>query len=210
MKPSVVIFDFDGTLVDTFEYLFLIGNMMAKEFNFKCVAPDEIEAFRDKTVRQAMQALGVPILKLPVILLKGLQEMNRRIEDVCLIEGIGEVLFRLKEQHIQLGVVSTNTKENIEAVFTRYGLADVFDFVFIGSGMLGKPRALKKAMQQHELNHEHILYVADEVRDIEASRQVGISVASVTWGFNSAKILQTYQPDYLIHHPQELLSVLTE
>ena len=209
MKPSVVIFDFDGTLVDTFEYLFLIGNMMAKEYHFKCVMPDEIDGFKDKTVRQAIRSLGVPVVKLPAILIKGLQEMNRRIEDVCLVDGVGEVLLQLKEQNIQMGVVSTNTRENIEAVFQRYDLAHLFDFVFIGSGMLGKPRAIKKAIRQHGLDCERILYVADEVRDIEASRQVGISVASVTWGFNSAKILETYKPDYLIHHPKELLAVLT-
>jgi phosphoglycolate phosphatase len=208
MKPSVVVFDFDGTLVDTFEYLFLIGNMMANEFKFKNLTPEEVETFKDKTIRQAMRALGVPVLKMPAILYRGMKEMNRRIEDVRLVEGMGEVLVHLKEQKIQLGVVSTNTRENIEAVFKRYGLDHVFDFIFIGSGMLGKPRALKKAIQHYGLNREDMIYVADEIRDIEASRRVGISVASVTWGFNSAKVLQSYHPDFLVHHPQALLPIL--
>jgi phosphoglycolate phosphatase len=210
MKHPVVMFDFDGTLVDTFEYLFLIGNMMAKEFGFKGIKRHQMTTFKDKTIRQALRELDVPVFQLPGILLKGMKEMSDRIEDVKMIVGWEAVLHELKEQAVTLGVVSTNTRENIQTVLKRQGLEHIFDFIFVGSGMLGKPRAIKKAIQQYGLDVDRVLYVADEVRDIEASRRVGIAVASVTWGYNSANILQAHKPDYLIDRPHELLQIVED
>ncbi len=86
----------------------------------------------------------------------------------------------------------------------------MFDFISVGSGLFGKRRTLNKVIKQHNLKKDDILYVGDEVRDIEASRGVGIAVASVTWGYNSRKVLQAYGPDYLIDQPQELLHILKD
>lgn len=210
MKDPVFIFDFDGTIADTLEYLLAIGNELAGEFKFNNVERHQIEAFRNKTLRQLIHELGVPIFRIPMILLRGKKELNNRIQEVRVIEGVGEALLQLKKRKVQLGLVSTNTMENIHSVLRNHGLEDVFDFIYIGSGLLGKPRALNKAIKQYGLDVNQILYVGDEIRDIEASRRVGLSVVSVTWGYNSSEILRAYDPDYLIDHPRELLQIFEE
>ncbi len=210
MKDPVIIFDFDGTIADTLEYFFVIGNELAREFKFKNVKRHQIDAYRNKSIRQLIRTLDVPIFKIPRMLLKGKQELNNRIHEVQLIEGVGEVLLQLKKQNVRLGLVSTNSMENIQGVLRNYGLDDIFDFICISSRLLGKPRLLKRAIDQHELNVDRTLYVGDEIRDIEASRRAGLSVVSVTWGYNGSEILQAYAPDYLIDHPHELLQIFEE
>jgi phosphoglycolate phosphatase-like HAD superfamily hydrolase len=55
---------------------------------------------------------------------------------------------------------------------------------------------------------DEVIYVGDEIRDIEAAKRSKIPVISVTWGFNGTAILQQYQPDYLVHKPQEIIQLL--
>jgi len=208
MKEPIIIFDFDGTIADTFESFIAIGNTLAEEFNFKSIDHHQIEAFKDKTIRQAIRDLEVPVLQIPKLLLKGKKAQHDHIQNIKLIAGMALVLEQLKSQNTPLGLVSTNTLQNIQPVLKNHHLENTFDFIGTGSGLFGKRRALNKIIKQQHLNKDHILYVGDEIRDIEASRSIGISVASVTWGYNSRKVLQTHHPDYLIDQPQELLHLI--
>ena len=60
----------------------------------------------------------------------------------------------------------------------------------------------------NKLQKYQVIYVGDETRDIRSARRSKIGIAAVTWGFNSAAILQEYQPDYLVNRPQQLLDVI--
>lgn len=210
VKNTVILFDFDGTIADTFENFILIGNALAKEFQFQSLAQHQIEDFKNKTIRQAIQDLEVPILQIPKLLFKGKQELKNRMHTIKVIDGMTDVLKTCKTQNIKMGLVSTNALKNIQAMLQNWHLDHLFEFIGTGSGLFGKRRALNKIIKQNSLKKDDILYVGDEVRDIEASRGVGIAVASVTWGYNSRKVLQTYAPDYLIDHPQELLHIIKE
>lgn len=202
---KIFIFDFDGTLADTFDDMIAIGNALADEFQFQRVEPHQIDTFKDKTIRQAIRDLDVPIFKIPKLLLRGKQEQKKNIQNIQMVPGLKEVLMELKKKNIRLGLVSTNAIENIRATLQNWHIEHLFDFLNVGPGLFGKHRAINKVIQQHSLNTNNIIYIGDEVRDIEASRQIGIRIAAVTWGYNSAKLLQSHHPDYLIHTPQDLL-----
>ena len=62
-------------------------------------------------------------------------------------------------------------------------------------------------MVKQALHPSNVLYVGDEVRDIEAAKKAGIRIAAVTWGYNSKKALEAYKPDYLVTKPEELLQI---
>ncbi len=94
MKEPVIIFDFDGTLADTFDNFIAIGNALAKEFKFKSVEPHHIETFKDKTIRQAIRDLEVPILQIPKLLIKGKKAQHDHIQNINLVEGMDTVLKR--------------------------------------------------------------------------------------------------------------------
>lgn len=71
--------------------------------------------------------------------------------------------------------------------------------------MFGKGRVLGHVIQKQKLHQQKVVYVGDEVRDIEAAREAGIPIVAVSWGFNSVHRLQQSQPDYVVTDPKQLL-----
>jgi len=54
-----------------------------------------------------------------------------------------------------------------------------------------------------------MIYIGDEVRDIKAAKRAAVSVAAVTWGFNTKEALSKHEPDWLISTPDELAKLMT-
>ena len=102
-------------------------------------------------------------------------------------------------------VMSSNSKRNIEAFLERHGIRSLFNSVQGGVGLLSKARVLKRIVQKGGIDFSQVIYVGDETRDIDASKQVGILVAAVSWGFSSRDALVAQSPAFLIDHPQQLL-----
>ncbi|MBU1122329.1 MAG: HAD-IA family hydrolase [Candidatus Omnitrophota bacterium] len=206
MPNKIIIFDFDGTIADTFSHLLKIGNRLADEFDFKKIQRNEITSLQKKKPIDIIKHLNVPILKIPVILRHLKRELHKEIATVELIPGLKEVLPQLKKKGHILGILSSNSSENV-ATFLRNHNLDFFDFVTTTSKLWSKNIQLKKIIKSHKLNRNNVIYVGDEKRDIIAAKKAKIKVAAVTWGYNSAKVLAEYHPDYLIKNPQELLQL---
>ena len=81
-------------------------------------------------------------------------------------------------------------------------LADTFDLIFAITNRLSVEFGYKKAKA------EEIVYIGDEIRDINAAKKAKVKVIAVTWGFNSKEVLSEYQPDALVDQPQELIEVI--
>jgi phosphoglycolate phosphatase len=63
-------------------------------------------------------------------------------------------------------------------------------------------------MNQLQCAADEVLYVGDSEVDIETSRNAGVPIVAVSWGFRDVNFLKTLHPDFLIHHPSELLDIL--
>jgi HAD superfamily hydrolase (TIGR01549 family) len=200
MKYRIVIFDFDGTTADSFASFLIILNRLAQEFQFKAVAPEEIEAFQRKTSQEVTHSLEIPFFKLPFVLQRARKEFREMMPVIPIIPGMKETLFGMQTHEVQLGLLSSNGQENIQD-FLRRNRLDCFDVILSSSGLWSKARRLDKMVRAFGVEREKVLYVGDETRDIEAARKV----AAVSWGYNNAEILREFSPDYLFENPQELL-----
>jgi phosphoglycolate phosphatase len=69
---------------------------------------------------------------------------------------------------------------------------------------------MKKIIKLERLDKDACIYVGDETRDIEAAHRAKLPIVSVTWGFNSKKILVKYKPDFLANQPNDLLKILNK
>jgi phosphoglycolate phosphatase len=72
--------------------------------------------------------------------------------------------------------------------------------------LFGKQRALKKILKVYELSASEVLYIGDEVRDIEGAKKAGVASGAVTWGYNDEELLLEHEPDVMFNSPQDLLS----
>ncbi|MBE9224237.1 HAD-IA family hydrolase [Phormidium sp. LEGE 05292] len=208
MTIKVIIFDFDGTVADTFDALVTISNNLAPEFGYLPATPEEISTIKDLTTREIIQQSGVAIYKLPFIIRKIIAELNNKIHTLSPVEGIKTALVELKNQGNQLGIITSNDKENVQVFLQNNELLDLFDFIYSGTRIFGKSRVINNFLRQANLRPAEIVYVGDETRDIEAAKKSNIKVIAVSWGFNSRNILKQQKPDFLIEHPQQLVEVI--
>lgn len=208
MSVKVIIFDFDGTLADTLDALVRITNRLAEEFGYQTAAPEELSTVRALSSREIVKKSGISFLKLPFLLKKIREELQPEIQTLSPIPEIKEALIELKREGYCLGILTSNSENNVKTFINNQGMQDIFSFVYSETSIFSKDKSLKKLMRKNHLNSEEVIYVGDETRDIEASKKINIKVIAVTWGFNSGEVLAKHQPDFLIHEPSELSNVL--
>ncbi|MGB3262733.1 MAG: HAD-IA family hydrolase [Microcoleus sp.] len=205
---KVIIFDFDGTLADTIDILLSITNRLSAEFGFKPATKEEVAQLSNLTSWQILRYSGISIFKFPLLIRKLRAELRSEISDVQLFPGIKEVLLELKSLGFQLGIITSNSRENVLAALENNNLQDTFTFIYSGS-TFGKHKVINKWLRQEHINPEEVFYVGDEIRDIDAARKTGIKIIAVGWGFNSQEVLALHHPDFLIERPQQLIEIMS-
>ncbi|MEG4278282.1 HAD-IA family hydrolase [Microcoleus sp. MON1_C1] len=204
---KVIIFDFDGTLADTIDILLSITNRLSVELGFKSATKEQIAQLSNLTSWQLLQYSGISIFKFPLLIRMLKAELRSEIPNIKLFPGIKEVLLALTKLGFQLGIITSNSRENVLASLETNGLQDTFTFIYSGS-TFGKHKVINSWLKTEHINPQQVVYVGDEIRDIEAARKTGIKVIAVAWGFNSQEALAAHNPDFLIKRPQELIEIM--
>jgi len=207
MKNLTIIFDFDGTIADTYHYIIDISNRIAPKFNYDLINLNTTDKLRNKTAKEVVKFLKIPILKIPAILIKAKKEFNKDIGNIKPIEGIADALKKLQNSGIKIGILSSNSIENIHQFLDDHHL-HFFDFIHTTPLIWTKNTSLKQLMKRQDLHKDSIIYIGDETRDIDAGRWLGVKAAAVTWGFNSKVTLKKSKPDFLFEDPKELLELV--
>ncbi|MBF0483515.1 MAG: HAD-IA family hydrolase [Candidatus Omnitrophica bacterium] len=207
MQPTkAIIFDFDGTIADTFSALIQISNQLAKVFKFKEINLAEIDDLKHQNVHFIIQHLRISRLRLPQIISRAQKELNKQIELIKPIDGLAEILQYLHSRDYKLGILTTNSLDNVHKFLKHHDL-NYFDFVQSCPRILGKHRALAKILKKYKLAKTNVWYVGDEIRDIEAASRIGIPIIAVGWGYNSPQALGLLEPEKLIYNPQEIKEI---
>lgn len=196
MKP-LVLFDFDGTIANTFDALVKILNKHKEKYGYQKITPSLVKKLRDKSLSEIVNLAGISKWKLFFIARRAKKELNSQLEIVPLVKGMGEV-FRTLRKNYRIGIMSSNSKKNVFKFLTLHGLKA--DEIYGGVSLFSKARKLRKL--------QPIVYVGDEARDVEACSKARIPMIAVTWGFNSEKAL--LGADYLAKKPADILKILAK
>ncbi|MFV1995233.1 MAG: HAD hydrolase-like protein [Verrucomicrobiales bacterium] len=211
-KAPVIIFDFDGTLADTLEEALLIVNTLAPKYGFPVIDDEKVQRLRGLSAREVIREVGIRPRSIPSFLrdLKG--ELRSRLDRIRPIEGIRESLEKLKAAGITMGILTSNSRENVEIFLERTGLRECFAFLRSGSSLFGKARNLRRIIEK-ELpgglkDARRVIYVGDEIRDVLAAKRAGVRAVAVCWGANSREALEACEPDLLLEEPSELPAIV--
>ena len=196
-----VIFDFDGTLVRSHQQVYKVLGELAREYNLRLPSQDEL---RQMSTWEAMTAMGVKLWQVPMLTAQARKRLAAVASTVQVEPGIVDLLSELRSVGVKVGLVSSNSKQNIQQILQNHSMAEYFNEILAGSSLLGKQRKILKMIDLLKLRREQILYVGDETRDIEACKKIDVACAAVSWGFHSTEKLASYQPQYLVQSPQEL------
>jgi phosphoglycolate phosphatase len=187
---KAVIFDFDGTLADTFPFIFDIVTKLAPKYGYKPLSRAEIEELRNMSFRDIIKKYKVGPISLLRMTIDAHSANKERLPETKIFPGLPEVLRRLKTDGYLLAIISSNSKENIETVLKRDGLDGVFDGIYTSLNLFGKGAKLRQALRKGHFTPVETIYVGDEVRDYDAANEAGVKSISVTWGYNSQQILK--------------------
>ncbi|WP_066379969.1 MULTISPECIES: HAD-IA family hydrolase [unclassified Anabaena] len=208
MTQKVIIFDFDGTIADTVDALVSIANRLAVDFGYVQITPEELKLLRNLSSREIIKYSGISVFKIPFLVKKVKTELKNKIQELKPIPGMKEALEELQIHGYKLGIITSNSQDNVTAFLKSHQLDSYFEFIYSGVTIFGKTTIINNVLKQKQIKTQFVIYVGDETRDIEASKKAKIKVIAVTWGFNSPEILAKQNPDFLIHQPSELLPVI--
>jgi phosphoglycolate phosphatase len=204
VKYKLVIFDFDGTLADSFPWFSGIVNTLADIYKFKRIEGSEVERLRGYDARRLIAHVGVPAWKLPLIGNHMRRLMTQQIGAISLFAGVDQMLRELAAREVTLAVVSSNSYANIRQVLGPAN-AELIRYYECGVSMFGKHTRFKKIVKKSGVPRSQTLCIGDEIRDIEAARRAELPFGAVAWGFTSVEALQAYAPAELFTQVDQIV-----
>ena len=205
-----VIFDMDGTILNTLDDLTESVNFTVTKFGFPSFTSDEVKYFVGN---------GVDILfqrALP-------ENCNRETFQGCIktfkthyaknmfhntkpYNGIIDLMQNLKVSGVKLGVVSNKFDSAVKELSNKYfkGLIDASIGQSVDIPPKPEPSGVLKCAK--ELNAKNFVYVGDSDVDVQTAKNAGVPVIGVTWGFRDLSYLDG--ADYIANRPEELKDIL--
>ncbi|MDP3963333.1 MAG: HAD-IA family hydrolase [bacterium] len=206
MQTKILLFDFDGTIADSADAAMRAYNEVASQNNYRMISKADLPVLRSRSAMDNVRDFGIPLLKLPFIVKKVRTALKKEIPNFKAIEGMAESLKLLKGKGYKLYIISSNSRENMRS-FLEHNRIDEFDDIYSVSSFFGKHAKIKSLLKAHHWEKSFVMYIGDEVRDIEAARKADVTSVAVTWGYNTEKALAKNNPDILLRNPSELSSL---
>lgn len=203
VQPELIVFDFDGTLADSFPWFAAELNAVARDWGFRQITDEDAARLRRLSAEAIFRELQVPRWKMPWIARDLRRRMRRDIDRIALFEGVAPLLSRLAASDRRVAIMSSNARANIHAVLGPE-LCDGIDAFECGAALNGKAQRLRRLSRRTGIPTAAMLYIGDEVRDIEAARRAGAAAGAVTWGYNCESVLCAMAPDRLFQAVTEL------
>jgi len=202
-----VIFDFDGTLVDSKDIAIASINKLSEKYKFKRIIEEEIEHLRKLSIVEKCKALNVPVYKLPIWAVEFYTLYRNAMKSLHMFEGVREMLFELKNRGYEVAIISSNSEQIIREFLKKHKV-DIINKIHCSKNIFGKDKIIKRFLSKNKLSSSQVIYVGDEHRDIVACKKNNIKVIWVGWGFDVLETLEDETPDYVVNKPEEILSIL--
>jgi phosphoglycolate phosphatase len=202
-----VVFDFDGTLVDSKAVFISAYNQLAGKYRFNKIDEQGIPQLIKLSMRDRMRVLKVPFYKLPVLTAEFISLYNKSIHSINLMAGMADVLKALENSGYKTAIISSNAVHSIRQ-FLQNNQLDFIKDVYSSSRLFGKDKVISKFLQKNRLQKTEVIYVGDEERDVIACKKSGIRIVWVAWGFEVKEVVINSKPHFMAHTPGELLEIV--
>ena len=208
---EMIVFDLDGTLLDTLDDLWMAVNAALEKFSLPLRTKEEVRSFVGNGIVKLMQrAVGTECSDFEGILTAFKEYYAAHCADKTKpYDGIIPLLKTLKQRGIKLGVLSNKADFAVKMLAEEY-FNGVFDIALgenEAAGIRKKPApdSLLAVMEQFGVAKEKTLYVGDSEVDIQTAANAGVACLSVTWGFKDEAFLVENGATKFARQPYEIL-----
>lgn len=208
-----VIFDLDGTLIDTIEGLANSVNAAMDFYSFPNHSIEKYRTFVGNGVGKLVER-ALPEGK------KNLTEDARKIFEkhyaetmldvLPVYDGIEELLEYLIKNNIKIAV-NTNKMDVFAKPMIKKVFGDIFFDVLGEVDFLSRkpsPDGVNYLLGKLDLSCDECLYIGDSQVDIKTARNANMRCVSVTWGFASREVLIENEPEIMVNHPREIIDLI--
>ena len=212
MIIRAVLFDLDGTLVDSLEDLTDAVNRVRNAFSHPPLSTDAVRLKVGKGARNLVQQALPGAAETDINHALGLfLEFNKQhIADKSrLYPGIMETLHELAARDIKMAVISNKNEDLSVLILQALGVHGLFASICGGDTYpenKPSPLPLLKVIEKLGMTPHECVMVGDSINDIEAGIRAGITSIACTWGYGSAEELAG--ADVFVQTPQELQTVI--
>lgn len=209
-QVKAVLFDLDGTIVDTNEliiqsFLHALKGTVSDEFGREHIIPSMGEPLTD----QLRLFSGLEDV---TALTHAYREYNylKHDEMVVLFPGVGEVLPILRRHGIRLGVVTTKMRPTTERALKMFGLFEQMGTIVTLDDVehaKPHPEPVLKAMSALRVQPEHTMMVGDSTVDIQSASRAGAMPVGVAWSLKGEAVLREAGAAHILHTMQDILTL---
>ena len=209
-----VVFDLDGTLLNTLEDLANATNWALRQHDIPERSLEEVRQFVGNGVRRLMER-AVPA-NTDVELFEQVFADFRSYyvghcqERTCLYDGVPQMLRSLKEQGLHLAIVSNKLQAGVDELYRQYFSEDVEVAIGERPGMARKPAPdmVQLALSELGVTAGEAVYVGDSDVDLQTARNSGLPCISVLWGFRDRDFLQAHGAQTFAERPEDVVRFL--
>lgn len=214
---KAIIFDLDGTILDTIETIAYYGNKALREFGFKEIETEKYKILAGNgakfLIRSMLSTVGCND---PEVFEKVFEYYNNEYNTNTLYktkvyDGIRELLTLAKNKGIKLAVLSNKPHQATVDVLGNFFDEDTFDFKYgarEGVPLKPDPAAAVMLAEQLGVKKEECLYVGDTDVDMKTGKGAGFYTIGVLWGFREREELEKNGADLIVQHPLEILKLI--
>lgn len=202
-----VIFDFDGTIADSQDYILEVYNSVAIKSNRPHLSHNEFRKLSGMSIFERFKAFNTTLPEAAKIYGDIEEKYFDGVDRLVPFAGIEEMIRGLSDSHT-LYILSSNSKRIIKKFMEAKGLSDHFTAYYTNRNLLGKARSLKRFISSKKLDPAHVVYIGDEERDIVASKKAKVKSVAVSWGFDDIELIQNSSPDFIAHTPADILTII--
>ena len=199
-KEKLVMFDFDGVLIDTF--LMLHG--ISSEVNENLLI-DEYKNFFKGNIYSAIRNDGTPRKSNPN--LSNLYDIGSR--ELVVPDSLKNVIKNISSNFI-LTIVSSTPTSSIDKVLEREDLQSYFIDILGRDVHTSKVIKIKMLLEKYSVLPENTVFVTDTVGDIKEARECGVKSIAVTWGFHNEETLKEAKPVKIVSTPESLQEAIKD
>ena len=211
-KITTILFDLDGTLIDTNELIITTYLHTLEKYYPSKYQREDVLPFLGPTLHEAFGSIDPDLVEEMILEYRAFNIANHD-ELVTEFAGVFETVQSLKDKGYKLGIVTTKRHDVTLKGLRLMDLERFFEVVVTYdhvSKTKPDPEPIFKALEQLDSSPEETMMVGDNYHDILAGKNAGTVTAGCAWSIKGREYIAKYEPDYILENMADLLTILGE